>query len=77
MGEPILSVWTPRSGVTVGNPEFEWRLVARANGFTTFQEWCEIDLEEQRAQIAVYRLEHQIEAVLNKDAVDKQKAAQK
>lgn len=66
----------PRSGVTAGNPEFEWRTVAKEYGYT-FSEFTDLEPYEQARIIAHSRITHQIEAVLNKDAIDKAKLGQK
>lgn len=64
----------PKSGVTIGNPEFEWRDVARAYGYT-FQAFMELSVDEQAATIAHHRVRNQIEAVLSHDAVERQRKA--
>lgn len=69
-------MWLPRSGVTIGNPEFEYRIVARVNLYH-YEDWCALDRKERERQVAQYRQERAIEAVQNKDAVDKAKAANK
>ena len=44
-------------------PELEWRLAARWTGYT-YQQFAELDGEEQSAIVATYRSHNQIEAVL-------------
>ncbi len=74
--QPILKVFVPKSGVTVGNPEFEWRSVAKEYGMT-FEAFAELKPQQQEGYIAHYRTVHHTEAVLNKDANDKAKLGQK
>ena len=71
-GRNILRVKTPGSGVAFGNPEMEWREVARQNGYK-FTEWVLLPVDEQEWQIAQYRMTARVQAVLAKDAIDKQR----
>lgn len=75
-GKPILKARVPRSGVTVGNPKFEWMTVAKEWGFK-FADFMELTPDEQADYIAHSRITNHIGAVLNKDADDKAKQAAK
>lgn len=66
----------PRSGVTVGNPEFEWRSAAKDYHYT-FEAFMALSLDEQTAILAHRRVSSQIEAVLSFDATEKARKAQK
>ena len=70
-GTPIQRVRVPRSGVTIESAEFEWREVARAY-HVTYQQFIELPVREQASMIAHHRLTNQIQAVLAKDANEKQ-----
>jgi hypothetical protein len=52
----------PRSHVTYSG-ELEWREAAIAGGYT-WKQFCELDGEEQSAEIARYRVHNQIETVI-------------
>lgn len=74
---PILKAVVPPSGVTIGNPKFEWMTVAKEYHFK-FAEFLELAPESQAEYIAHFRLTQHIGAVLNKDANDKaERAARK
>ena len=64
----------PRSGVTVEDPEYEWRSVAREYHYT-FEQFTALSISEQASHIAHYRVSKQIEAVLANDSVNRQRAA--
>lgn len=66
----------PSSGVTIANPEFEWRTVAKEYGYK-FEEFEALEVAERERIIAHHRLTQHIGAVLNKDADDKAKQAQR
>lgn len=66
-GQPIMSWTTPRSGVTIENPMYEWIQVARHFGYKYFSdEWQDLDRNEKAAYVAAYRLEQQSQAVMMK-----------
>ena len=64
----------PASGVTVEDPEFEWRSAAREYHYP-FEDFTQLSIDEQASIIAHHRVSKQIEAVLAKDSVAKQKEA--
>lgn len=58
---------TPRSGVTIENPVYEWIQVARHFGYKYYSdEWDDLSGDEKAAYVAAYRVEQQTQAVLMK-----------
>jgi hypothetical protein len=62
---PIFEYRVPRSGISYSR-EFEWREAAHWAGYL-WEEFCELDGDDQAAIIAHYRAHLQLEAVLAQD----------
>lgn len=62
----------PRSGVSY-DPLLDWLLAAQWWHYR-WEEFCELDGDEQALLVAVYRTHGQIEGVIHKDAMRKVKA---
>ena len=62
-----MRIKVPSSGVTVGNPEFEWREVAKSYHLT-YVEFDALPIDEKAVHIAHHRVSQQIAAVLNWEA---------
>ena len=60
--------------MTVEDPEYEWRSVAREYHYT-FEQFTALSIDEQSSHIAHYRVSKQIEAVLSADSINRQKEA--
>ena len=62
-GTDIFQCHTPRSGITFGNPEFEW-ILAAAWASIPYKRFRRLHGEEQSEIVAAYRTQKQMESVL-------------
>lgn len=67
---------TLASGVKVNNPVFDWASTAKAWGYK-WEEFRELEGDEQAFLVAVHRTDRQIDAVLAAEQVRKMRAANK
>ena len=63
----------PRSGLSIGNPDYERALAARWWGFDEIEKFFALDRTVQAFQIAVYRTQAQAEAVIADQAERKRR----
>lgn len=74
-GQDVFTISVPRSGIAY-SPLLEWRLAARWAGYT-FEQFTELEGDEQSMIVASYRANNQIEAVLSAEQVKEMKRAAK
>lgn len=68
-GRDLFSIHVPRSGARY-TQRFEWADAAHWWGYK-WEEFVELDGEEQSFLVAVYRAHHQLQAVIQKDLMKK------
>lgn len=66
-GRDIFDIPVPRSGIEVGDPEFEWRSAAQWAGYRYERDFQELHGSQQAIIVAHYRTQMQLEAVLAKE----------